>query len=139
MTNIGDTIWMVPTSTPNTPPRPPTTLPSSQGPRTPHVDGPRDMLLTGHNPPFPSDFVQERKGSALISKWRDGNQVILFSCGGRADGSGSVTNSQLLTSTGNSTTIPLLPTNQADTCLFDNNGNLDVTSCDTANPEAEML
>ncbi|KAJ3995446.1 hypothetical protein F5050DRAFT_1573542 [Lentinula boryana] len=68
-----------------------------------------------------------------------GNQVILFSCGGRADGSGSVTNSQLFTFTGNSTTIPLLPTNQADTCLFDNNGNLDVTSCDTANPEADEV
>ncbi|KAJ3826632.1 hypothetical protein F5880DRAFT_1622130 [Lentinula raphanica] len=68
-----------------------------------------------------------------------GNQVLLFSCGGRADGGGSVTNSQLFTFTGNSTTIPLLPTNQADTCLFDNNGNLDVTSCDTANPETDEI
>ncbi|KAJ3904413.1 hypothetical protein F5879DRAFT_955056 [Lentinula edodes] len=68
-----------------------------------------------------------------------GNQVILFSCGGRADGSGAVTTAQLFTFTGNSTTIPLLPANQADTCLFDNNGNLDDTSCDTTNPEADQM
>ncbi|KAJ3991500.1 hypothetical protein F5050DRAFT_1812465 [Lentinula boryana] len=104
MTNIGDTIWMVPTSTPNTPPRPPTTLPWSQGPRTPHVDGPRDMLFTGHNPPFPSDFVQERKVCIDLEVARC-SLFILFSCGGRADGSGSVTNSQLFAFTGNSTTI----------------------------------
>jgi len=68
-----------------------------------------------------------------------GNQVILFSCGGRADGGGSVTNSQLFTFNGASTSIPLLPTNQANTCLFDNNGNLDAVSCDTANPVADEL
>ncbi|KAJ3850754.1 hypothetical protein EV368DRAFT_44667 [Lentinula lateritia] len=68
-----------------------------------------------------------------------GNQVILFSCGGRADGSGAVTTAQLFAFTGNSTTIPLLPANQADTCLFDNNGNLDDTSCDTTNPEADQV
>ncbi|KAJ4487743.1 hypothetical protein J3R30DRAFT_3279992 [Lentinula aciculospora] len=65
-----------------------------------------------------------------------GNQVILFSCGGRADGGGSVTNSQLFTFTGASSSIPLLPTNQANTCLFNNNGNLDATSCDTTNPDS---
>lgn len=50
-----------------------------------------------------------------------------------------MTTAQLFTFTGNSTTIPLLPANQADTCLFDNNGNLDDTSCDTTNPEADQV
>ncbi|KAJ6521033.1 hypothetical protein B0H19DRAFT_860728, partial [Mycena capillaripes] len=58
-----------------------------------------------------------------------GNQVLLFSCGGRADGGGAVTNSQLFTFTGTSTTIPLAPINQAGTCFFNNNGNLDQQSC----------
>ncbi|KAF9052176.1 hypothetical protein BDP27DRAFT_1386363 [Rhodocollybia butyracea] len=68
-----------------------------------------------------------------------GNQVILFSCGGRADGSGAVTNSQLFTFSGNETTIPLIPTNQANTCLFDNNGNLDDQTCDTTKPAGNQL
>ncbi|KAE9409466.1 hypothetical protein BT96DRAFT_962164 [Gymnopus androsaceus JB14] len=68
-----------------------------------------------------------------------GNQVLLFSCGGRADGGGTVTNSQLFTFASNSTSIPLLPTNQADTCLFSNNGLLDDTSCDTSSPAADEI
>ncbi|KAK7019321.1 sugar transporter [Favolaschia claudopus] len=58
-----------------------------------------------------------------------GNQVLLFSCGGRADGEGKVTNSQLFTFDGKSNTIPLAPTNQAGTCLFSNNGQLDQQGC----------
>ncbi|CAK5277573.1 unnamed protein product [Mycena citricolor] len=61
-----------------------------------------------------------------------GNQVLLFSCGGRADGGGSVTNSQLFTFTGASKSIPLQPENQAGTCLFNNNGFLDQQSCNNA-------
>ncbi|KAF5389869.1 hypothetical protein D9757_003639 [Collybiopsis confluens] len=68
-----------------------------------------------------------------------GNQVILFSCGGRADGSGAVTNSQLFTFSGNSTSIPLEPTNQANTCMFNNNGNLDVQQCNTAGPASDQV
>ncbi|KAF7338030.1 Sugar transporter [Mycena venus] len=68
-----------------------------------------------------------------------GNQVLLFSCGGRADGGGSVTNSQLFTFDGKSTTIPLAPTNQAGTCLFNNNGKLDQQSCTVASPAAGQL
>lgn len=68
-----------------------------------------------------------------------GNQVLLFSCGGRADGGGSVTNSQLFTFTGGDAPIPLVPTNVQNTCMVDNNGLLDVTNCDTANPTADEL
>jgi hypothetical protein len=68
-----------------------------------------------------------------------GNQVILFSCGGRADGSGGSTNSQQFTFAGNSATIPLAPTNQANTCLFNNNEELDQETCDVSNPTAGQL
>ncbi|KAJ7256547.1 hypothetical protein B0H12DRAFT_1049843 [Mycena haematopus] len=68
-----------------------------------------------------------------------GNQVILFSCGGRADGSGGSTNSQQFTFDGKSTTIPLAPTNQASTCLFNNNGELDSQTCTVASPSAGQL
>ncbi|KAJ7074126.1 hypothetical protein C8F01DRAFT_9097 [Mycena amicta] len=68
-----------------------------------------------------------------------GNQVLLFSCGGRADGGGAVTNSQLFTFSGKLAGIPLEPINQAGTCLFNNNGNLDQQSCNTASPSASQL
>nr|GAT49394.1 predicted protein [Mycena chlorophos] len=68
-----------------------------------------------------------------------GNQVLLFSCGGRADGGGSVTNSQLFTFNGDLTNFALEPTNQAGTCLVNNNGFLDQTSCNTASPDASQL
>ncbi|KAF7363748.1 Sugar transporter [Mycena sanguinolenta] len=68
-----------------------------------------------------------------------GNQVILFSCGGRADGSGGSTNSQQFTFDGTSTTIPLAPTNQASTCLFNNNGKLDQQTCTVSSPSAGQL
>ncbi|KAF5373745.1 hypothetical protein D9758_000706 [Tetrapyrgos nigripes] len=68
-----------------------------------------------------------------------GNQVLLFSCGGRADGGGAVTNSQLFTFKGGDAAIPLAPTNVQNTCLVNKNGLLDTTNCDTANPSADEL
>ncbi|KAJ7734338.1 hypothetical protein DFH07DRAFT_967661 [Mycena maculata] len=68
-----------------------------------------------------------------------GDQVILFSCGGRADGGGSVTNSQLFTFTSDAAPFPLAPTNQANTCLFDNNGVLDQQTCTVTSPSATQL
>ncbi|KAJ7438462.1 hypothetical protein FB451DRAFT_159726 [Mycena latifolia] len=68
-----------------------------------------------------------------------GNQVLLFSCGGRADGGGAVTNSQLFTFKDASAPIPLAPTNQAGTCLFNNNGKLDSQACNVASPAATQL
>jgi hypothetical protein len=50
-----------------------------------------------------------------------------------------VTNSQLFTFDGKSTTIPLAPTNQAGTCLFNNNSKLDQQSCTVASPSAGQL
>jgi hypothetical protein len=50
-----------------------------------------------------------------------------------------VTNSQLFTFTGQSTAVPLAPTNQAGTCLFNNAGSLDQQSCTVASPSATQL
>lgn len=70
-----------------------------------------------------------------------GNQVILFSCGGRADGEGQTTDSQLFPfPAGTTGSIPLTPVNSKNSqCLVNKNGNLDATQCDGANPDADQL
>jgi hypothetical protein len=102
-----------------------------------------DVITAGvhNNVPGTALFVSsETQGCFNFDPRRAaGDRVILFSCGGRADGSGAVTNSQLFTFSGNSTSIPLIPTNQANTCMFNNNGNLDVQECDTSNPSAAEI
>lgn len=52
---------------------------------------------------------------------------------------GSVTSGQLFTFADNSSTIPLIATAQPNTCLFNNDGFLDNTSCDTSNPSANEV
>ncbi|TAQ89329.1 hypothetical protein B7494_g2308 [Chlorociboria aeruginascens] len=62
-----------------------------------------------------------------------GDTVILFSCGGRADGGGTVTNSQLFPFTAGETTLTLAPENAANaTCLFPNGAKLDSENCSGA-------
>ncbi|ESK89861.1 mg2+ transporter protein [Moniliophthora roreri MCA 2997] len=70
-----------------------------------------------------------------------GNQVILFSCGGRADGGGLTTDSQLFPfPAGTTGPIPLTPVNSKNTqCMVNKNGNLDVTQCNGSNPNADQL
>jgi hypothetical protein len=59
-----------------------------------------------------------------------GNQVLLFSCGGRADGSGQVQSAQLFPFKGGQTTLPLLPQNANNAvCLAPVDGLLDQTAC----------
>ncbi|KAF7559443.1 hypothetical protein G7046_g4722 [Stylonectria norvegica] len=59
-----------------------------------------------------------------------GNQVLLFSCGGRADGGGDVTNSQLFADA-KSETQSLTPQNGDGLCLTSSGGKvIDVVSCD---------
>jgi len=62
-----------------------------------------------------------------------GNQVLLFSCGGRADGGGAVTNSQLFSFPGGSGPLAFTPLNAVGTCLTATSSNvLDQTSCNSA-------
>ncbi|KAJ6454691.1 hypothetical protein C8R45DRAFT_846438 [Mycena sanguinolenta] len=67
-----------------------------------------------------------------------GDQVILFSCGGRADGGGQVTNSQLFPFVNANLTAPyaLTPSNAPGVCFVNTNGRLTNVNCDTSNPTA---
>ncbi|KAH7100363.1 hypothetical protein BKA62DRAFT_771631 [Auriculariales sp. MPI-PUGE-AT-0066] len=67
-----------------------------------------------------------------------GNQVLLFSCGGRADGEGGVTNSQLFAFDGKTANIPLVPGNVSSQCVVASNGKLDIAQCDAANPNSDQ-
>ncbi|KAJ7210197.1 hypothetical protein B0H12DRAFT_1157651 [Mycena haematopus] len=70
-----------------------------------------------------------------------GDQVILFSCGGRADGSGQVNNSQLFPFVNAALTAPyaLTPSNAQGVCFVNTNGRLTNVNCDTTNPAANEL
>ncbi|PVH76170.1 hypothetical protein DL98DRAFT_562133 [Cadophora sp. DSE1049] len=59
-----------------------------------------------------------------------GNTVIMFSCGGRADGGGDVTNSQLFGFAGGAGPLSFEPKNEAGTCLAVTGNNvLDQAPC----------
>jgi len=59
-----------------------------------------------------------------------GNQVILFSCGGRADGTGAVTDSQLFPFKDGQTKLSLQPKNGNDAvCMAPVSGLLDRVAC----------
>ncbi|KAJ6571981.1 hypothetical protein B0H19DRAFT_1372895 [Mycena capillaripes] len=69
-----------------------------------------------------------------------GDQVIMFACGGRADGSGQVNNSQLFpTPTDFTAPYALTPDNAKGVCFVNTNGRLVNVACDTANPTADEL
>jgi hypothetical protein len=70
-----------------------------------------------------------------------GDQVIMFSCGGRGDGSGKVTNSQLFPFTAANLTAPyaLTPSNGKGVCFVNTNGRLVNVACDTTKPAANEL
>ncbi|KAI5920441.1 hypothetical protein F4810DRAFT_682599 [Camillea tinctor] len=59
-----------------------------------------------------------------------GNQVILFSCGGRADGSGEVTDSQLFPFDGSNRPLPFAPLNEPQSCFTVKGDTVDVEACD---------
>ncbi|KAI0686588.1 hypothetical protein C8Q76DRAFT_761556 [Earliella scabrosa] len=58
-----------------------------------------------------------------------GNTVIMFSCGGRADGGGQVTNSQLFTFDGTAGPLPLAPKNGEGKCFAVRGNVLDSANC----------
>jgi hypothetical protein len=58
-----------------------------------------------------------------------GDQLVLFSCGGRADGEGKVTDSQLFAFTDGKAAAPLVPKNGQGNTLLTVKGNvIDVTT-----------
>lgn len=60
-----------------------------------------------------------------------GNQVLLFSCGGRADGGGDVTNSQLFAFNGGSGPLSFEPENDVGSCFTVKGNVLDVAQCNS--------
>ena len=69
-----------------------------------------------------------------------GNQVILFSCGGRADGSGAVTDSQLFPFKSGQTALSLQPKNGNNAiCLAPVNGLLDRVACSGASNQVRNV
>ncbi|KAJ9606872.1 hypothetical protein H2200_008882 [Cladophialophora chaetospira] len=63
-----------------------------------------------------------------------GNQVLLFSCGGRADGGGAVTDSQLFPFSGGDGPLALTPDNAAGSCLTVKGAVIDIAACNSADP-----
>ncbi|KAI4091041.1 MAG: hypothetical protein L6R37_007807 [Teloschistes peruensis] len=57
------------------------------------------------------------------------DQVILFSCGGRADGEGLATNSQEFAFTAGKTSLALTPLNAKDTCFVPDGAKLGTAAC----------
>ncbi|RFU73045.1 hypothetical protein TARUN_9218 [Trichoderma arundinaceum] len=67
-----------------------------------------------------------------------GNQVLLFSCGGRADGGGKVTNSQLFAFTGGAGPLSLKPENDPTKCFVAKGNVVDIADCN-ANDAAQSF
>ncbi|KAF7514753.1 hypothetical protein G7054_g15031 [Neopestalotiopsis clavispora] len=62
-----------------------------------------------------------------------GQQVMLFSCGGVADGSGNVTTSQLFPGDGSAGALTLAPENQAASCLTVKGNSVEIADCEDGN------
>ncbi|KAL7625941.1 hypothetical protein AAE478_002710 [Parahypoxylon ruwenzoriense] len=60
----------------------------------------------------------------------DGNQVLLFSCGGRADGGGEVTDSQLFPFNGSGGPLTFSPQNDPHSCFTVKGDVIDIMPCD---------
>ncbi|THV45584.1 hypothetical protein BGAL_0472g00040 [Botrytis galanthina] len=94
-----------------------------------------DILTSGkHNNVAGSMLVVNTLTQACLNfdpRRAAGNTVIMFSCGGRADGDGLVTNSQLFPFNETSGSLTLSPENAPGTCLSVTTANvLDQAPCD---------
>lgn len=84
----------------------------------------------------------DQKGQALVvststqaclnfdDRRQPGDQVIMFSCGGRADGEGKVTNSQLFAFDGKTQSIQMKPENGNGKCLVATGARVSIAQCD---------
>ena len=64
-----------------------------------------------------------------------GNQILLFSCGGRADGGGEVTESQLFAFDGSAGPLSLTPANANGQCVASGGDILDIAACAAGDDE----
>ncbi|KAI0417032.1 hypothetical protein F5X98DRAFT_166046 [Xylaria grammica] len=93
-----------------------------------------DIITSGkHNNAADSMLVVSTLTNACLNfdpRRPTGNQVILFSCGGRADGGGEVTDSQLFPFNGGAGPLSLSPENSPDSCLTVSDNVVDVALCE---------
>ncbi|TLD04998.1 uncharacterized protein PgNI_09510 [Pyricularia grisea] len=92
-----------------------------------------DVITKGvHNDVSGSALVVSTLTQACFNfdpRRKAGNQALLFSCGGRADGSGKVTNSQLFPFSGGVGPLTFRPDNSPDTCFTVKGDVIDVAPC----------
>ncbi|KAI1848510.1 hypothetical protein JX265_008709 [Neoarthrinium moseri] len=103
------------------------------------VDGQRwDVITRGkHNNAENSMLIVSTLTGACFNfdpRRAAGNQVVLFSCGGRADGGGEVTNSQLFPYHGDSGPMTFSPENQSDSCFTVEGNVLAIAPCSPDDP-----
>ncbi|KND89101.1 hypothetical protein TOPH_06321 [Tolypocladium ophioglossoides CBS 100239] len=91
-----------------------------------HIDQPGQMLVVSALMQACFNFDPRRP---------PGSQVLLFSCGGRADGAGCVTDSQLFAFGGGAGPSSFLPRNGPGLCLASRGGRLDVAPCKNGTAE----
>ncbi|KAL2263928.1 hypothetical protein VTK26DRAFT_4309 [Humicola hyalothermophila] len=86
-----------------------------------HIKGDNAMLIVSTLTQACFNFDPRRQA---------GDQVLLFSCGGRADGGGEVTDSQLFAFDGGAGPLSLQPQNQDGSCLVVKGDAIDIARCD---------
>jgi hypothetical protein len=104
-----------------------------------------DFITKGvHNDQAGQSLIVSSLTNGCISfddRRASGDQITLFSCGGRGDGSGQVNNSQLypFTAADLTTPFPLTPSNAKGVCFVNTNGRLVNVACDPTKPAADQL
>ena len=92
-----------------------------------------DVITAGkHNDQQGQALVVSTDTQACLNfdpRRQPGDQVNLFSCGGRADGGGQVTNSQLFAFTGGAGPLSLQPSNVNGQCLTSQSKRVDIAAC----------
>ncbi|KAJ6441391.1 dynamin family domain-containing protein [Purpureocillium lavendulum] len=89
-----------------------------------------DLITAGiHNDQPGQMLVVNNLTRACLNYDNNAGQIYLFSCGGRADGSGTVTDSQLFLYEGGVGPLTLKPKNEAGTCLRGTGGYVNATKC----------
>ncbi|KAI0676713.1 hypothetical protein C8Q78DRAFT_962132 [Trametes maxima] len=102
-----------------------------------------DVITKGiHNDQAGQALVVSSLSNGCVSfdPRRTADQVHVFSCGGRADGGGQVSNSQLFAfnSTSKSVTLSLVPDNQAGSCLTVNGDRVQIANCQDGNKNQQF-
>lgn len=92
-----------------------------------------DVITSGkHNDQNGQALIVSTSTQACLNfdpRRQAGDQVNLFSCGGRADGGGQVTNSQLFAFDGQAGPLSLQPENGKQQCVTSQGQRLDIANC----------